>query len=334
MHYWSVCDVNEWLQTALDTRSKYVRHSVDPRFKSRVLSPKSADVGLVDNDNVFTIPSALLDDTLHDIVQRMGAAVAPRPGGLPPCLTVVMRAFPFAHAPDIGVLIDPSLPPADFWMLHNRACVAVATAMSLLKLRLDKRVDAKPRGGRGAGRGGGRAKTEGKAEGKAAGEHDGNGEGKRSGVIVQGRAGMRFVETPFLPHAPTLQLVISPVYLTHHRPTFQRGNGEWANFELFRMREACGSRPDKLGLDVVIYHSDDQELHRLYPELGAHTERTAMPGLTKWTHSHMLQEMHIALDSEATGYMGYKWARLRDHDAGEGQAVGEGGATPAAGSAS
>ena len=291
--WWDVTDLAEWVQLAVDARSKYVRHAVDPRFKTRVLSSKAAssvepaDAPVCDGSEVYAIPSTLLLETYRDLVRRMGAdAVAAK--GLPPRVAIVVRDFPFAHAPDLAVLIDPRLPPDHFYALHNRACVAVATSLALLKSRLDKRADKR------------------------------SSPAKRSGVIVQGRAGGRFVETPFLPHAPTVQLLLSDVYLTHHQPVFERGTKEQASFDLFRVRVAQASRPDKQGLDVVVYHGGDQELHRLYPKIPDHTEATSVPRLSRWTHAHLLREMHTALNHPGAteGYMEYKWKRLHAHERG------------------
>ena len=286
--WWSVADLDDWLQVAHTTHSKYVRHAEDPRFKTRVLAAKShqKDVGAGSYD-VQALPAALLAETLADLIRRIGGD---------PRVTVVMRDFPFEHAPDIGVLIDPRLPYPVFKALHTRSCIAVATSLALLKARLDKHTRADKRQERHE-------------------RHERPG-GKRSGVIIQGRAGARFVETPFLPQAPTVQLLQSDVYLTHHQPTFYRDGEDgtvprdFAIFDLFRMRVAGAGGPDQQALDVVVYESLDSELQRLHPQLNQ-TEATAVPGLLRWSQAHLLREMNAALMHPRGGYMEYKWERLR-----------------------
>ena len=308
--WWSTEDLNDWLRVAATMQSKYARHGVDPRFKTRVLSNRSAPVKDAD---VLALPPALLHETLRDMGRRAG-----------PHAAVVMREFPFAHAPDLAVLVDPGLQPHEFMAVHHRACVAVATSMALLKTRLDKREDREgvskrtargKRGERGEGessQGGGDA-----ADSKGNKGDKGDKGGKRSGVILQGVAGSRFVEVPFLFHAPTVQLVMSRTYVTHHQLGFMRGTDELASFDLFRLRAVGDGAADKHGLDVVIYHQHDQELHRLYPQLRAQTAATDAYPVRRWTDEHLVREAGAALarpDAPTSGgYMAYKWERMGRH---------------------
>ena len=300
---WSVTDVDEWLHAAVDTPRKYVRHADDDRFKSRVLPTKQLQeaAGEASPDSVgqvHAIPEALLNQTLKDVVTRLGGEVQARR------VAVVLRDFPFPHAPDVSVLIDPRLPPHEFLRLHHRACVAVATALATLKLKLDRSPADKSQR---------RGETE-----SATKQVPRRAAPKRSGVILPGRAGLRFVELPFLPHAPTLQLPASSIYLTHHTPSFTRGNGELGEFDLFRMRATGGGdkpTPDRHALDIVVYHEHDQELQRLFFLIASNTEHTPVPEVLTWTQAFLVKEMETALThggSGKTGYMGYKWGRLSE----------------------
>ena len=277
--WWSLDDLNDWLQLAVETPKRSVRHGLDRRFRSRVLSEGGGASTNEVSTEVFAVAPGLLQEALRDIVHRIGPCA-------PGSVAVVVREFPFEHAPDIGVFLDPRLPPQEFLRLYNRACGAVATSLSLLKMRLDK-----------------------KQAGGEAGEKQG---GKRSGVILQGRAGPRFVEVPFLPHAPTVQLTVSGLYITHHRPYFLRGNGEVASFDLFRLRGAGQGRGDKHGVDMVIYHSNDQELARLFSRLPFDTAPGPARGVLRWSEEHLRQEAELALahPENLKGYMGHKWERM------------------------